>query len=103
MIFSYPVQRHRLPASASRISESSGAACPAPTVRSIRSSVCTSRPGVQNPHWTAPASTNASCTVLRVRSPPLPGSSASPSTVRTSRPSAWPAAIMHEQAVTPSK
>ena len=49
-IFSYPVQRHRLPASASRISASAGGDAPQQFVAAHHS------PGVQNPHCTAPAS-----------------------------------------------
>src|SRR5699024_3200818 len=91
-IFSYPVHRHRFPARASLISVSPGVDIPTFTVRFSRSSACMSRPGVQNPHWTAPASTKASCTIPRDRFPasaPWP----SPSTVPTLRPSACPAAI----------
>src|SRR5215510_11996152 len=56
-IFSYPVQRQRFPASASRTSRSSGDG-----LRASRSCAATTSPGVQNPHWTAPASKNACCT-----------------------------------------
>ena len=56
-IFAYPVQRQTLPESASRISSSLGSG-----VCLSRSAVATTRPGVQKPHWTAPASTNASWT-----------------------------------------
>src|SRR5699024_7787409 len=91
-IFSYPVQRHRFPARASRISSSAGSG-----LRFTRSCAATTRPGVQKPHCTAPHSTKDSCTVSSW-SP-----SASPSTVRTSRPSTWPAATMQEHAGTPSR
>ena len=53
-------------------------------------------PGVQNPHWTAPVSTNASCT--RCSRP----SSARPSTVTTSWPSACAASTRHAQTSVPS-
>ena len=59
-------------------------------LRASRSCVATISPGVQNPHCTAPASRNASCTGCSSSSP------ASPSTVTTVRPSAWPAATRHE-------
>src|SRR5918992_1188972 len=91
-IFSYPVQRQRLPASASLISASVGRG-----LRSSRSWVATTSPGVQNPHCTPPASTKASCTGCKS----LP--SAMPSTVTTSRPSAWPAITRQEQTSTPSR
>jgi hypothetical protein len=65
--------------------------------RASRSCAATTRPGVQKPHWTAPHSTNASCTGCS-RSP-----SASPSTVVTSRPIAWPAATRQEQTGSPSR
>ena len=57
MIRPYPVQRHTLPANCSRISISVG-----DETRSSRSCTATTSPGVQNPHCTAPASTNACCT-----------------------------------------
>ena len=56
-IFWYPVQRQRLPESASRISSSDGSG-----TRRRRSAAATTKPGVQKPHCTAPASANASCT-----------------------------------------
>src|SRR5207245_6094063 len=84
-IFSYPVQRHRLPARASRISGSVG--CP---LRPSRSCAATTRPGVQKPHCTAPASRKACWTGCR-SSP-----SASPSTVRPSRPCGCPAPTRRE-------
>ena len=56
-----------------------------------RSAVATTRPGVQKPHCTAPASTNACCTGCSA-SP-----SASPSTVVTSWPSACAASTRHAQ------
>ena len=59
-IFWYPVQRQRFPESASRISSSVGSA-----VRLSRSAVATTSPGVQKPHWTAPASANAACTGMK--------------------------------------
>ncbi len=58
--------------------------------------MATTRPGVQKPHCTAPASTNASCT--RCSSP----FSASPSTVTTSWPSACAASTRHAQTSVPS-
>ena len=58
--------------------------------------MATTRPGVQKPHCTAPASTNASCTRCR-RSP-----SASPSTVVTSWPSACAASTRQAQTSVPS-
>ena len=85
------MQRQRLPESASRISSSLGFGLCA-----SRSAVATTRPGVQKPHCTAPASTNASCT--RWSSP----SSASPSTVTTSCPSACAASTRHAQTSVPS-
>ena len=66
-------------------------------LRSSRSTVATIRPGVQKPHWTAPASTNASCTGC---SRPF---SAKPSTVTTSWPSAWAASTRHAQTSVPSR
>ena len=60
-IFWYPVQRQRFPDSASRISSSVGS-----ELRPSRSAVATTRPGVQKPHWTAPASANAACTGCRL-------------------------------------
>src|SRR2546430_1285578 len=56
-ILPYPVQRQMLPESASRTSCSLGSG-----LRLSNAYVATTRPGVQNPHWTAPASTNARCT-----------------------------------------
>src|SRR5262249_18911931 len=90
-IFSYPVQRQRLPESASRISSSDGSG-----ERSSRSAAATTRPGVQNPHCTAPVSTTARCTGCGS------SSAASPSTVVTSCPSACAASTRQEQTSTPS-
>src|SRR5262249_55125713 len=75
-IFSYPVQRQRLPESASRTSSSDGSG-----ERSSRSAAATTSPGVQNPHCTAPVSTKARCTGCSS------ASVARPSTVVTSCPS----------------
>ena len=91
-IFWYPVQRHRLPESASRISSSVGS-----DVRRRRSAAATTNPGVQKPHCTAPASANASWTGWRAPS------AASPSTVTTSCPSACAASTRHEQTSSPSR
>ena len=55
-------------------------------LRASRSCVATIRPGVQNPHWTAPACRNASWIGCSSSS-----DGARPSTVTISRPSAWPA------------
>src|SRR6266576_2787289 len=57
-IFAYPVQRQRFPDRASRMSSSLGY-----TFRASRSAVATTSPGVQKPHCTAPAATNAFCTL----------------------------------------
>ena len=53
-------------------------------------------PGVQNPHCTAPVSTNACCTSLGA-----PGS-ASPSTVTIGWPTALAASTRHEHTSSPS-
>ena len=66
-------------------------------LRASRSCVATIRPGVQNPHCTAPASRNASWIGCSS------SSAASPSTVTTSRPSACPAATRHEHTSAPSR
>src|SRR5438445_2023576 len=87
-IFAYPVQRQMLPANASRICASVGCG-----IRSSRSCVATTRPGVQKPHCTAPASTNACWTVPPSR----------PSTVTTERPLACPAWTRHAQTSVPSR
>ena len=59
---------------------------PADGSRASRSCTATSSPGVQKPHCTAPVSRKAVCTGCSS------SSVASPSTVTTSRPCAWPAA-----------
>ena len=87
----YPVQRQRLPDSASRISSSLGLG-----TRASRSAVATTRPGVQKPHCTAPASTNAACTGCSS------SSSARPSTVTTAWPSACAASTRQAQTSVPS-
>ena len=87
-----PVQRQRFPESASRISSSLGSG-----TRRRRSAAATTKPGVQNPHCTAPASANASCTGWSSPSAP------SPSTVTTSWPSACAASTRHEQTSSPSR
>src|SRR4030095_16422518 len=53
-IFVYPVQRHRLPDSASRTSSIVGAGCSASSAFAE-----SSMPGVQNPHCAAPRSANS--------------------------------------------
>ena len=63
----HPVQRQRLPESASRISSSVGLA-----LCWRRSAAATTSPGVQKPHWTAPASTNAAWTSVRLPSALIP-------------------------------
>ena len=73
----YPVQRQRLPESASRISSSVGLGL------SRKNAVTdTMNPGVQNPHCSPCESRNAACTALSSPSDP-----AMPSTVVTSAPS----------------
>src|ERR1035441_1188525 len=91
-ICSYPVQRHRLPASASRICGPDGSG-----LARSRSCAGTSRPGVEKPHCTAPASRNACC--KGCRSSPL----ARPSTVTMLRPCAWPASTRQAQTARPSR
>ena len=91
-IFAYPVHRQTLPERASRISSSLGSG-----VCRRRSAVATTRPGVQKPHCTAPASTNASWTRCS-ESPP-----ARPSTVTTSCPSACAASTRHAHTSVPSR
>ena len=75
-IFTYPVQRHRLRASAFFMVSLSGSGS-----RSRSAFVAMIMPGVQNPHWTAPASTKASWTRWGLSGVPRP------STVITSAPS----------------
>ena len=85
IILVYPVHRHRLPASASRISCSVGSGF---SSSSAFADMIT--PGPQNPHCSEPFSSNS----LLHRVQPL--LVASPSMVSTSRPSACPASIRHE-------
>ena len=61
-------------------------------LRRSRSWLATISPGVQNPHCTPPASTNARCTSCR----PAPSPLAIPSTVTTSRPCACAASTRQE-------
>ena len=85
------VQRQRLPASASRIVARLGA--------SSRSSKATAEhrmPGVQKPHCAAPFRSKASCSGCGRPAP------ASPSTVRTSRPSTSSTGVMHDRWGAPS-
>ena len=91
MIFTYPVQRHRFPERASRISSSEGS-----FFSSSKALADRIIPGVQKPHWTAPSSTKAS---WRGWSLP-PGES--PSIVRISFPSAWIARTRQASIVFPS-
>src|SRR5437588_301561 len=77
-----------LPASASRISASVGCG-----TRCSKSCAATTRPGVQKPHCTAPASTNACRTFSPSR----------PSIVTTERPLACPAWTRHAQTSVPSR
>src|SRR5690606_13808136 len=76
-MFWYPVHRHRLPSRPERTSSSSGSG-----FSFSRSSACMSIPGVQKPHCSAWLSWNACCSGCS--SP----SSAKPSMVVLSRPSA---------------
>jgi len=78
MILTYPVQRHRFPERASRISCSEGSFFSSSNALADRII-----PGTQNPHWTAPSSTKASWSGWSF--PPED----SPSIVRISFPSAW--------------
>src|ERR1700686_1714742 len=90
-IFWYPVQPQRLPLSASRIVAGLGLGsfC-------SRSATATTNPGVQNPHYAAPASTRASWIGCK-RS-----SAIRPSTVRTSRSCACAASTRQLQTSVPS-
>ena len=88
---SYPPHRHKFPDSASCISSRVGL-----SFRSSNALADNSMPGVQNPHCTAPCSTNAFCN--RDNSPFC----ARPSTVRMRRPSAFLAGIIHEFVGSPS-
>ena len=89
-IFAYPVQRQRLPESASRISSSDGSGCAGAGRRSRRRArACRSRTAPRPPRRT-PAGRDAA-------SP-----SASPSTVVTSWPSACAASTRHAQTSVPS-
>ena len=66
--------------------------------RASRSCVATISPGVQKPHWTAPACRNASWIGCSSSS-----HGASPSTVTISRPSAWPASTRQAHTSSPSR
>src|SRR3954465_8401085 len=59
------------------------------------------KPGVQNPHCRAWHSRKASCTGCSI-CPPCPSSVASPPTLCSWCPSAWPASIRHERIGRPS-
>ncbi|OPZ77026.1 MAG: hypothetical protein BWY79_01348 [Actinobacteria bacterium ADurb.Bin444] len=84
-ILAYPVQRHRFPAMASRISGSEGL-----EFRDSKAVALTTNPGVQKPHWIAPLATKAS---WRGVSPP---SADNPSMVVISRFSTSPTNTRHE-------
>ena len=92
-IFPYPVQRHRLPAIASRIAASVGAV-PGPESRNARPAM--SIPGVQIPHWTPPVARKAAW--IGSSCP----SDASPSTVRISLPSTWQTGTRQLSTTSPS-
>src|SRR5580700_7440243 len=91
IIFVYPVQRHRLPPSASRISWVEGSA-----FSSSRAFADMITPGPQKPHCSEPKCSNNFCNGWRC------SAVASPSIVRISRPSTWPTSIRQEFTGLPS-
>src|SRR5882672_6952802 len=92
MMFTYPVQRHRLPAIASRI------CCSLGFLFEARSAlVVMSMPGVQKPHCSPCFSTKPSCTACSF--PPC----SRPSTVVTLQPSACTASTVHDFTGWPSR
>ncbi len=92
MMAPYPVHRQMLPARASLISAVVGAG-----LVPKRSVAATTIPGVQNPHWTAPASCMAFWTALSTPSGDMP------STVVTSEPSTSAAMTRQEHTTWPSR
>src|SRR5205807_1639577 len=86
-IFGYAPQRHRLPAIACRTSSRVGLGLAATSAEAE-----TIWPGVQKPHWSASARTNA----------PTSGCSRRPSIVVTSRPATVCASVMQESEGMPS-
>src|ERR1700730_5267887 len=91
IIFVYPVQRHKFPPSASRISCVDGSG-----FSSSRAFADMITPGPQNPHCREPKCSNNFCSGCRC------SAVASPSMVSTSRPSTWPASIRQEFTGLPS-
>src|SRR5439155_5354456 len=91
-IFTYPVQRHRFPEIARRICSSVG--CRFFWSNATEHIII---PGVQKPHWSPCSSTKPSWTGWS-----LPSVSR-PSTVRTSRLSAWTARIVQDLTALPSR
>ncbi len=91
-IFTYPVQRQRFPETAREISSRVGDGWSRRKATAVMM-----KPGVQNPHWVAPFSTNAFCTGWR------PPGGAIPSMVVISRPSASFASVRQERVGTPSR
>src|SRR5882672_7427995 len=91
-MFTYPVQRHRLPAIASRICCSLGF-----LFEARNALVVMSMPGVQKPHCSPCFSTQPSCTACSF--PPC----SRPSTVVTLQPSACTASTVHDFTGWPSR